>query len=115
MMHPQPANLEPHSRPQRKTNRRRSTHKANNTNALQTSLEAGVHTLSLSLLPVTVLVLLWMVAMGMTGNSWFAFQPTLRPKPTMASGFTPRAQPFKLQPRLELLRPNVTIPIAGQS
>jgi hypothetical protein len=119
MMHSQPAitdaRLEPRSRSQHKTNRRRSTRKANNTNALQTSLETGLHALSLALLPVTLLILLWMVVMGVTGNSWFAFQPALQPDQTMASSFTPKAQPFKLQLHLELLRPNVTVPIAGDA
>jgi lipopolysaccharide/colanic/teichoic acid biosynthesis glycosyltransferase len=85
MMHSQPAitdtRLEPRSRSQHKTNRRLaqggSTRKANNANTLQTTLEAGLHALSLALLPVTLLILLWMVVMGATGNSWFALKPAL--------------------------------------
>jgi hypothetical protein len=116
MMHSQPAitdtRLEARRRPQYKTNRRRNTRKANNTNALQTTLEAGLHTLSLALLPVTLLILLWMVVMGATGNSWFAYQPAPQPNKTMASSFTAKAQPIKLQQHLELLRQNQTVPIA---
>jgi Flp pilus assembly protein TadB len=116
MMHSQPAitdtRLEPRSRPQHKTNRRRSSRKANNTNTLQTLLGAGLHTLSLALLPVTLLVLLWMVVMGATGNSWFALKPASQPNKTMASSFTAKAQPFKLQRHLELLYSHVTVPIA---
>jgi lipopolysaccharide/colanic/teichoic acid biosynthesis glycosyltransferase len=115
MMHSQPAITDTRleaRRSQHKTNRRRSTRKANNTNALQTSLETGLHTLSLALLPVTLLILLWMVIMGATGNSWFASQPALQPNQTMASSFTPKAQTVKPQQHLELLRPNVTVPIA---
>jgi hypothetical protein len=116
MMHSQPAmtdtRLEPRSRSQRKTNRRRSTRKANDPSVLQTSLEAGLHTLSLALLPLTLLILLLLVVMGVTGNSWFAFRPALQPNQTMASSFTPKTQPFKPQQHLELLRPNVTVPIA---
>jgi hypothetical protein len=119
MMHSQPAitdtRLEPRRRPQHKKNRRRSTRKANNTNTLQTTLEAGVHTLSLALLPVTLLILLCMVVMGVTGNSWFAFEPALQNDQTMASSLMPTAPTLKPQLHLEVRRPNVTVPIAGDA
>ncbi len=119
MMHSQPAitdtRLEPRSHSQLKTNRRRSTRRANKPNTFQTWLEAGSKTLSLALLPVTLMVLLWMVVMGATGNSWFAFQPERQSNKTIALSFTPKAQTLKLQPHLKLLRPNVTVPITGHA
>jgi hypothetical protein len=115
MMHSQPAmtdtRLEPR-RSQHKTNRQRSTRRANKPNTLQTTLEAGLHTLSLALLPLTLLILLWLVVMGVGGNSWFAVQPAPQSNQTMASSFTPKAQPFKRQFDLELLRSHVRVPIA---
>jgi hypothetical protein len=116
MMHSQPAitdtRLEPRSRSQHKTNRRRSTRRANKPNTLQVWLETGSKTLSLALLPLTLLILLWMVVMGTTGNSWFAVRPALQPKQPMASSLTPKTQTLKLQLHLELLRPNMRVPIA---
>jgi hypothetical protein len=75
MMHAQPVitdtRLEPRSCSQHKANRRRAqggSTRTNNPSGLQTSLETRVQTLSLALLPVTLLTLLWMVVMGVTGN-----------------------------------------------
>jgi hypothetical protein len=107
MMHSQPATLEPRSRPPQKPNRRRSPRKANNTNTLHTSLETTLQTLSLALLPITLLVLLGIIALGLSGNSWVALQKGVQPDQAITSSFS--LQTFRLQTHLELRRPNVTV------
>jgi hypothetical protein len=93
----------------------KSRQKQINTFVVPAWLEPTLETASLCVLPVTLLILLGMIALGLTGNSWFAFKSALQHDQTIASSLTPKAQPFKLQLHLELLRSHVTISIAGNA
>jgi hypothetical protein len=99
--------------PRRKTrNPGRPRSKQNQTNQW---LHSPLKILSALLLPITLLVLLWLIVWGLTENTWFALQPGLQPDHATTSRFTQHSNGTgQVQPRLELLRPHNVL-IAGEA
>jgi hypothetical protein len=99
--------------PRRKTrNPARTGSKRKQTNPW---LRPPLETLSTLLVPVTLLVLLWLIVWGLTENTWFALQRGLQPDHAASARFAQHSNRTGLvQPHLELLRPN-NVPIVGEA
>jgi hypothetical protein len=118
MMQPQTAIHELFSDP-RQNNPRRKTRNPGRTagkrKQTNPSLRSPLEILSALLLPITLLVLLWLIVWGLTENTWVALQPGLQPDHAATARF---AQPTngtgQVQPHLEWLRPH-NVPIAGEA
>jgi hypothetical protein len=118
MMQPQTAIHELFSDP-RQNNPRRKTRNPGRTGGKRKqtnpSLRPPLEILSALLVPITLLVLLWLIVWGLTENTWFALQPGLQPDHATTARFAQHTNGTgQVQPHLELLRPH-TVPIAGEA
>jgi hypothetical protein len=101
MIHREPPNFQTDGTPSRKSRTRRTQKKHHPISILKAQFGDLLEKLSVVLLPITVLVLLLLILLGFSGNTWVA-EIASEPVNTVSHASTPAFEGFT---RLGLLHP----------